>query len=217
MSDPAARRRRLLSGLDDVELATIGHLCEEGFCAPRIRRVAPAGRMAGVAVTVDLVEPDAIAVNRALVGLAHGEVLVVRVRGGRHAPVGAVTVAAAVARGAAGIVVDGPVTDLSALAASGLPVYATGTTALTTKAIGSSAATSGGTVEIGGVLVRPGDVVAGDENGVVVLDPERFDPGVLDAARRADEREPDLLRRIAGGDPLAELLALGPRREGIGR
>ncbi|MEU4013672.1 RraA family protein [Microbacterium sp. NPDC028030] len=200
----------LVEALRQIELPTLGHFLEEGFCDPRIRPIGDVGRMAGRAVTVDLTAPDAIAVNRALVRLQPGEVLVIRVHGGRHAPVGAVTAAAAIARGAAGIVVDGPVTDVSALTATAaaLPVFATGTTALTTKRLGTAVEGVGRPTVVGGVPISEGDLVAGDENGVVAFGSDALRPEMLDAARRSDDEEPELLARIRRGDPLEDLLAL---------
>lgn len=202
----------LLDALAGVELPTLGHLLEDGFCDPTIRPVGQVRRMAGPAVTVDLTEPDAIAVNHALLMLQPGSVLVIRVHGGRHAPVGAVTAAAAIARGAAGIVIDGPATDVRALQACAerLPVFACGATPLTTKRLGTAVGGIGQPVEIGGVSVIDGDVVAGDENGVLVISRDGIAAAVFDQALASDLAEPDLVRRIQGGDPLDRLLALKP-------
>lgn len=211
MPEPGAAAA-LLDALADVELPTLGHYLEDGFCAARIRPLGPVRRMAGPAVTVDLTQPDAIAVNRALLRLRRGSVLVIRVHSGRHAPVGAVTAAAAIAQGAAGIVVDGPVTDGVALreTADVLPVFADGVTALTTKRLGTALDGVGRPVEIGGVVVRDGDIVAGDENGVIALTPGTVEPGVFDAALRSDLDEPELIGRIRRGDPLDRLLVHQP-------
>lgn len=203
-----AEVRDLLQALGSVEIPTLGHTLDEGFCSPRLHRVGPEIRMAGRAVTLDLLVPDAVAVNRALLALAPGDVLVIRVRGGQHAPVGAVTAAAAVAKGGAGIVVDGPVTDLSALAGGLVPVYATGTSARTTKLLDSDKPCHGTAVEVAGVTIRPGDIVLGDENGVLVIAPDRFDPRIIETARASDEAEPGILHRIARGDDLAQILTL---------
>lgn len=202
----------LLEALAGVALPTLGHFLEDGFCEARIRPIGRVSRMAGRAVTVNLTEPDAIAVNQAVLRLEPGSVLVIRVHGGRHAPVGAVTTAAAIARGAAGIVVDGPVTDAAALrdTADVLPVFAHGVTALTTKRLGTAMAGIGADVEIGGVAVANGDIVAGDENGVIALRPDDVDAAVFEAALRSDLAEPELIRRIRRGDPLDTLLALQP-------
>ncbi|WP_026119707.1 RraA family protein [Nocardiopsis ganjiahuensis] len=208
MADRGARAAALLDTLADVEIPTLGHVLEEGFCDPGVRSLTPVPRLAGVAHTVRLAEPDALAVNRAVVGLARGGVLVIEVAGGLHAPIGAVTAAAVGARGGAGIVVDGPVTDLSALRESGLAVYARGTTCLTTKRLGTAADGVGAPVTVGGTRVRTGDLVLGDENGLLVLDPDTFDPSLADDARRSDLAEPELLTRIRAGEPLDGLLAL---------
>ena len=203
----------LLDALAGVELPTLGHFLEDGFCDARIRPIGQVGRMAGPAVTVDLTEPDAVAVNHALLSLEPGSVLVIRVRSGRHAPVGAVTTAAAISRGAAGIVVDGPVTDVAALreTADVLPVFASGITALTTKRLGTALDGIGRPVEIGGVTIANGDIVAGDENGVIAMTPDAIEPAIFEAALHSDLVEPELIRRIHRGDPLQQLLALQPQ------
>lgn len=193
--------------LDDIELPTLGHFLEDGFAHPRVQRVAGSGRVHGRARTVDLVEPDAHAVNRGLLAARAGDVLVIRVRSGVHAPIGAVTAAAAATRGIAAIVVDGPVTDAAALADAPFPVYATGWTARTTKRLPSSAATVGEPTEVGGVVVADGDLVLADEHGVLFAAGGSIPEAVVVAAAASDAAEPELLRRIAAGDPLDTLLA----------
>lgn len=202
----------LVAALADVELPTLGHTLEDGFCGPGIRPVGEVRRTAGRARTLELVEPDALAVNEALLALEPGEMLVIAVASGVHAPVGAVTAAIAHARGAAGVVVGGPVTDVRVLAASAasLPVWAAGATARTTKRLGRPVRLDV-PVMIGDAEVRPGDVVAGDEHGVVVLRPEEIDQRLLDDARASDEAEPALLARIASGEPLDSLIVRAPK------
>ena len=203
----------LLEALKRVELPTLGHFLEEGFCEQDLRPVNSGPQLVGRARTLDLTQPDAFAVNRALLVLEPGDVLVIRVAGRGHAPVGAVTAHAAIAQGAAGIVVDGPVTDQAALRElqDQLPVFATGLTARTTKRSGALANEPDGaldrTIEIAGVVVRPGDLVLGDAQGVLILPPEGPGDDVLDAALASDAAEPALVARIASGEPLAAILA----------
>ncbi|MFE6623737.1 RraA family protein [Streptomyces sp. NPDC057740] len=201
----------LLERLRGIDLPTLGHLLEEGFVSPAIRRLGQAGRMAGTAATLALDVPDATAVNRAIVALRPGEVLVVDMAGDHdHAAIGAVTAAAARARGAAGVVVDGVVTDVDALADpdSGLPVHARGTSCLTTKRRDGGGGRRQVPVDIGGVLVAPGDIVLGDANGVIAL-PRASLAAVVDRADASDTAEPELLRRIRAGEDLSTLLHLG--------
>lgn len=205
----------LIAALRRVEIPTLGHFLEEGFCDQDLRPVNSGPQLVGRARTLDLTEPDAFAVNRALLALAPGDVLVIRVAGRGHAPVGAVTAHAAIAQGAAGIVVDGPVTDQAALRElqDRLPVFATGLTARTTKRSGALSGETDGAldrvIEVAGVSVRPGDLVLGDAQGILILPPDGPGDDVLDAALASDAAEPALVARIASGEPLSAILATG--------
>ncbi|WP_244250629.1 RraA family protein [Arthrobacter crystallopoietes] len=203
----------LLDQLRSVSFPTLGHFLEEGFCSSEIHAIVPGARMVGIATTARIPDADAVAVNHALLRLHPGEVLVLDMDGDRqHAPVGAVTGAAARDRGAAGILVDGPVTDVVELNEANdggaLPVFARGTTCLTTKRHASGRAQFDVPVSVGGVTVRPGDIVLGDDNGVVVLAPEVAAAVVLQAVE-SDAAEPNILSRIAAGEPLEGILYLG--------
>jgi len=61
-------------------------------------------------------------------------------------------------------------------------------------------------VSCGGVPVRPGDVVLGDDNGVLIGDPAQI-AGALGKARESDDSEPALLEKIRSGQKLSELSA----------
>ncbi|WP_018774343.1 RraA family protein [Arthrobacter sp. 131MFCol6.1] len=191
-----------------VSYPTIGHFLEDGFVEPAIRSLLDGVKVAGPAVTVRIAENDAYAMNRALLELYPGAVLVVDMSGDhRHAPVGAVTAAAATAQGAAGVVVDGVATDILELRATGLPVFARGTSCLTTKRVRSAGSAVNVPVRCGGIQVNPGDWVLGDDNGVIVLSAEAA-ADVLGQALASDAAEPALLARIAAGEPLESVLAI---------
>ena len=198
----------LREGLAAVSFPTIGHFLEDGFVDPAIRSLLDGVKVAGPAVTVRIAENDAYAMNRALLELYPGAVLVVDMSGDhRHAPVGAVTAAAATAQGAAGVVVDGVATDILELRTTGLPVFARGTSCLTTKRVRSAGSAVNVPVQCGGVQVNPGDWVLGDDNGVIVLSAEAA-ADVLGLALDSDAAEPALLARIAAGEPLESVLAI---------
>ena len=195
-------------GLAAVSFPTIGHFLEDGFLDPAIRSLLDGVKVAGPAVTVRIAENDAYAMNRALLELYPGAVLVVDMSGDhRHAPVGAVTAAAATAQGAAGVVVDGVATDILELRTTGLPVFARGTSCLTTKRVRSAGSAVNVPVQCGGVQVNPGDWVLGDDNGVIVLSAEAA-ANVLGLALDSDAAEPALLARIEAGEPLESVLAI---------
>ena len=195
-------------GLAAVSFPTIGHFLADGFVDPAIRSLLDGVKVAGPAVTVRVAENDAYAMNRALLELYPGAVLVVDMSGDhRHAPVGAVTAAAATAQGAAGVVVDGVATDILELRTTGLPVFARGTSCLTTKRVRGAGSAVNVPVQCGGVQVNPGDWVLGDDNGVIVLSAEAA-ANVLGLALDSDAAEPALLARIEAGEPLESVLAI---------
>ncbi len=70
-------------------------------------------------------------------------------------------------RGVAGFVTDGLVRDQPGIAAVGLPVFCTGTTPNSPARNGPG--TVGLPVAMGDTLVRPGDILVGDVDGIVVV------------------------------------------------
>jgi regulator of RNase E activity RraA len=199
----------LLDRMDAVSFPTLGHFLENGFAEPAIRALVPNVKIVGRAVTLKLVNADAIAMNRALADLAAGDVLVIDMCGDHtHAPVGAVTGCAALNAGAKAIVVDGVVTDILELRAMGMPVFARGTSLLTTKRLDAAGNLLNQPVKCGGVIVNPGDVVIADDNGVLFLDAATA-ASVVDKALASDRAEPALLARLHAGEAARNVLTLG--------
>lgn len=198
----------LVHQLEDVSFPTLGHFLEDGFASYTIRALVPGSKLVGRAVTLRLAAPDAIAVNQAITRLTAGDVLVVETGNDRaHACIGAVTGTAILCSGARGVVVDGVVTDIVELRAMGLPVFARGTTALTTKRLGAPNSEIGQPVICGGVTVNPGDLVLADDNGVVFLAPH-VAADVIDAVLASDRAEPAILDRLRSGEDASKVLAL---------
>lgn len=196
----------LTAKLREVSFATLGHFLEKGFVNYAIRAMVPGGRIVGRAVTLRVAQADACAVNQALISLHPGDVLVIDMADDHdHACIGAVTQFAARCAGAAGIVVDGVVTDLNELRVCQLPVFARGTTQLTTKLVGGDKSAYNVPVSCGGIVVRPGDMVLADDNGVLVLPAEDLTE-VVDKALASDLAEPDLLARLRSGQKLSDVL-----------
>lgn len=200
----------LIRRLESVSFPTIGHFLEEGFLDSGIRSLLRNVRVVGRAVTVRMADADAYATNRALALLEPGDVLVIETGGDlAHAPVGAVTGFAAQCRGAAGVIVDGVVTDVVELRAAGLPVFARGTSILTAKRIASPRSAVNIPVLCGGVVVNPGDIVMADDNGVLVLSADEA-AAIVDVALATDRAEPAILDRLRSGEPVGDVLPGGP-------
>lgn len=201
--------QQLEAKLQRVSFATLGHFLEDGFVSHAIRAQLSGVKMIGRARTVRVANADAFAVNQALISLQPGEVLVIEMLGDhRHACVGTVTSCAATAQGARGIVVDGVVTDILELRAAKLPVFARGTSLLTTKLRSDPASAQNIEIECGGTCVMPGDWVLGDDNGLLITSTSAL-AAVIDRALASDAAEPALLDRIKEGESIATVLRLG--------
>ncbi len=195
----------------DIETATLGHFLDTGFMAPSVQALQPGPRILGPALTVRLHGDDGAALVDALSQAERGQVIVIDRCGDlRHACWGAVTTRAALARGVAGAVIDGVITDRSAITAAGFPVWCRGRSPITTKPRGIGGDVNS-PVTCGGVPVRPGDLVLADESGVAVLDPTAAQAH-LDRARQMQADETAVLARLDAGETLAEITRPVPAR-----
>jgi 4-hydroxy-4-methyl-2-oxoglutarate aldolase len=165
---------------------------------PGVRAMIPDVRMAGPAFTV-VAEDDHLPVMSALAEAAPGHVLVIATGGGSRAVFGELFATEARRRGLAGIVADGFCRDLRGLRVIGLPVFARGTTPRSGTTV--SRAAHGATITCGGADVSPGDIVFGDDDGLLIAPPDRI-AAALDAAELVARSERAIL---ASGDPLHAL------------
>jgi 4-hydroxy-4-methyl-2-oxoglutarate aldolase len=139
----------------------------------RIRAVTRAKRFCGTALTVWSRARDNLAPYAAIEFAERGDVLVVAADGYSEAAiVGDVLVGMARNKGIAAIVTDGMARDVEGLDAVGIPVFARGLTPNSPHKDGPGEI--GMSVALGGVAVASGDLVVGDENGVVVVPRERL-------------------------------------------
>ena len=168
---------------------------------PAVRAMVPDVRMAGRALTV-LAEDDHLPVMAALAEATPGDVLVVATGGGSRAVFGELFATEARRRGLAGIVADGLCRDLRGLREIGLPVFARGTTPRSGSTV--SRATLGVTVTCGGVEVTPGDLVFGDDDGLLIASEERI-AAALDTAEAIGRTERTILAAQARGEALHSL------------
>ena len=168
---------------------------------PAVRAMISDVRMAGPAFTV-VAENDHLPVMSALAQAAPGDVLVIDAAGSSGAVFGELFATEARRRGLAGIVADGFCRDLRGLRGIGLPVFARGTTPRSGTT--ASRVALGQTVVIGGVHVSPGDIVFGDEDGLLTATAERIE-AALDIAELIGRSERAILAALARGATLHEL------------
>jgi RraA family protein len=155
------------------------------------------GRFAGPALTVKASPGDNLMVHKAIDIARPGDVIVVDAAGMlEQAIIGEIMSALAASRGVAGMVIDGAIRDADALRLSSFPVYARGVTHRGPYKNGPGEINV--PVSIGGLVVNPGDIVVGDDDGLIVLAAD-LAPEVLERARAQAAEESALLDAIRGG------------------
>jgi len=158
----------------------------------RIKPVVPEqATFCGSALVCNAGPADNLAIFAALDSLQSGEVIVAAT--GSHvacAVTGDLLLGMARNSGAVAFVTDGCVRDVPGIRQVGLPCFAAGVTPNSPARTGPG--TVGFPVVVGGVTVANGDIVAGDQDGVVVVPYERIDACIERLVRvRAAEAELD--------------------------
>ena len=138
----------------------------------RIAPLAPSMRFAGPALTVEVRPGDNLMIHAALAVARSGDVIVVDGKGDLGAALmGEIMSQQAAALGVAAVVIDGAVRDSLAIRELGFPMFAAGLNPNgPTKNV---AGLLNHPISIGGVAVKPGDLVVGDADGVTVIEREK--------------------------------------------
>lgn len=162
-----------------------------------LQRIHRARKLVGTAVTVKLRAGDNLLVYKALSMLRRGDVLVIDAGGvTTNAIVGELLLLYAQQRGCAGFVVDGAARDSAAFFEADFPCYVRGLTHRGPYKTGPGSINV--PVSIGGQVVQPGDILVGDEDGVVVFsasDAERL----IEAAAASRSHEQRIREEILTG------------------
>ncbi|MDQ2881076.1 MAG: RraA family protein [Actinomycetota bacterium] len=161
-------------------------------------------RLYGPAFTVRCRE-DFLAVLRAVELASPGEVVIVDGGARETALAGEMLARGAFARGLGGIIVDAGYRDIAYVATCELPIYSRFVTPLagTASKLGELQIS----VTCGGVSVNPGDMILADDDGVIVVDPDRI-RGLLESASAIKEAEGRLVERLEAGGILSDGLNL---------
>jgi 4-hydroxy-4-methyl-2-oxoglutarate aldolase len=175
----------------------------------RIRPLTRAVRFCGAALTVHSRGRDNLAPYAAIEYARAGDVVVVATGDYQEASVaGDVMVGMMKNQGVVALVTDGLVRDIDGLNAVGIPVCARGLSPNSPHKDGPG--TIGLPITLGGVVVMPGDVVIGDQDGIVVVAREALE-GVLAALVDVTAKEAKMDRMVADGarlpPGLAEMIA----------
>ncbi|HUL71909.1 MAG TPA: RraA family protein [Vicinamibacterales bacterium] len=187
----------LIDAFKRAPTAVISDNLERLAGAVGLRPFHRAGRMAGTAFTVRTRPGDNLAIHQALELVGAGDVIVVDGGGDvTRALIGEIMRDIAEQRGAAGFVIDGAIRDVAAFRASDFPCFARGVIHRGPYKTGPGVINA--PVSIGGAVVSPGDIIVGDEDGVVSFPPAIAD-ALLDAVRAQVAREEETLKAIREG------------------
>ena len=172
----------------------------EGVLPIFIRALSPDMRVVAQATTATVARDDALSFRQATDGgPAPGTVLVVGgASGSRRACMGGLVAREILVKGFDAVVTDGLVRDAADIRRTGLGVWCRGLCPIASQKRGGGQV--GGAVLIGDVLVRDGDWIVADEDGIVVWPQERYGELLARAeARRAsdEERERALEEQLA--------------------
>ncbi|CAM2160334.1 RraA family protein [Paraburkholderia tropica] len=153
--------------------------------------------MAGTAVTVRSRGGDNLAYLRALDFCRPGDVLVVDAGGDlNNAVVGGILSFYAASAGLAGLVVDGAIRDVAEIRERDFPLYARGVTHRGPYKDGPGEINV--PVCVDGMVVHPGDIVVGDQDGLLAI-PQADAESVIEKARAVVKAEAETMRAMREG------------------
>lgn len=179
---------------------------------PALRPINPPARqphLVGRAVTASCETPDFGAVLHALDHVQKGDVLVIATNGiTSHAMIGEILCGHLRNKGAAGVICDGAIRDVQAMAEwTDFSVY---TRSITPR--GPDGKTNGhvqSPVKFGGITITPGDLILGDDDGLIAL-PHNRAAQILPIAREKIATEDIWINQLKSGVAVAEVFGLEP-------
>jgi 4-hydroxy-4-methyl-2-oxoglutarate aldolase len=184
-----------------------------GTMDPGMKPIATGKRIVGSAITVELPMGDNLMLYKALDLAQPGDVLVVNTNGNDGKAIwGELMTKSAMALRLGGLVVDGLIRDGNANRLLDFPIFCRGTSPVSVEKNGPGFVN--GEITCGGVVVRPGDVIVGDDDGVVVVKKENLS-AVIENLKKIEQREIDRTKEIAEGQVLPKWFAATMQEKGL--
>lgn len=180
-----------------------------GALPSAIKPVAPDMRVTGPAFTVHIPAGDNLWIHRALYDAAPGDILVVSTSGGiEWGYWGDILNTAAIEQRLGGLVIDGGVRDVAGLSVMPFPVFSNGICLNGTIKGYEATAWLRQPIRIAEVVVRQGDLIVGDRDGVIAL-PAAAVPDALIGGDKRERDEADKIARIKAGERTIDIYGFG--------
>lgn len=178
----------VVEGFERVSPASVHEASgKRGAMASIIKPIYQGMRVCGNALTVQCHPGDNLMLHRAIDMCEPGDVIVASVDGYEGGVWGDLMTAAAQGRGCVGLVIDGFVRDAISIRQAGFPVFARGLSMKGT--VKETIGLINHPIACAGVIVRPGDVVVGDDDGVCIVAAENAESVLAMAVTRETKEE----------------------------
>jgi 4-hydroxy-4-methyl-2-oxoglutarate aldolase len=175
----------------------------KGALSSRMKPISPDMTVCGPAVTVKVKPRDNLLLHKAIYVAQPGDVLVADAEGFAEAGAwGEIMAVAAKARNIAGFVFHGAVRDSQAMSELGFPVFSCAVSIKTTEKI--SLGWINHPLILDNVEIRPGDLIFGDRDGVVVVSREEAED-VLEKSLAREEKEKKIKERLRKGESTLDI------------
>jgi 4-hydroxy-4-methyl-2-oxoglutarate aldolase len=185
-----------------------------GLMRPFLRPIYPTARLAASAVTVSCPPGDNLMIHAAIEVCRPGDALVVvPTSESTDGMFGELLATSCQAHGISGLVIDAGVRDVADLTAMNFPVWAKAISAQGT--VKASAGSVNIDVVCAGAIVRPGDVIIGDQDGVVVVRRETAEE-VARLAQERVEKEQKSRERLQAGELGVDFYGLRAKLKELG-
>jgi len=186
----------------------------KGYVDCAIKPIAQGVRICGPAFTVQCHPKDNLMLHKALEKAQPGDIIVASVGGYYDAGyLGGLMATSAVARKIGGLAIDGCIRDSEEIIKMGWPVFCRGFCIFGTAKTGTGLVNH--PILFGGTMVNPGDLILGDNDGVVVVDRNEC-KAVLEKSIERVEAEKKKSVQLAAGVSSVEFNKLGKNFEFLG-